>query len=445
MNSMGRQRSAKNKNLPVGLYSKAVNGEERWYYRKKDGKETYFPRETTLDKAIEAVLLYNQKHRTSIEAILETKDRFNIKISDVWSDIEKTISKERAGTARSSMKTLLNDLERFHLFFGKQFSKSISRGHVSEYLDKYHGASSNNVRNRKLSFLQTVFEELMDKGYMDENPAKLLKFRKKESKKRKRLFIETFNKILKAAPTHVKVAMQLALQTTHGAAEISNMRYDDCEFFDTPLLWDIKSESYVNKDEAVDETLVVYGMLKIKRKKNQTKAASAVKIPITAEIKKVIDESKADGIESPYIVHKAKKPTNKKRCEKTGKFVTKVPLGCSHVSQVPSQDISKEFSAIRDALNLTTLIENPDYDCRENRDAPEFIEVRMESLNPRERPSFHEIRALALFLLEEDNTEDEIKDDTSARAAHSEKSTTKIYLTGREKWNTVKPAIVKAN
>ncbi|MFY8285783.1 hypothetical protein AAEU31_20040 [Pseudoalteromonas sp. SSMSWG5] len=443
MNSMGRQRSAKNKNLPVGLYSKAVNGEERWYYRKKDGKETYFPRETTLDKAIEAVLLYNQKHRTSIEAILETKDRFNVKITDVWPNIVKAIFDEKASNAKSSKETLSNDLERFHLFFGKQFSKSISRGHVSEYLDEYHGASSNNVRNRKLSFLQTVFEELMDKGYMDENPAKFLKFRKIESKQRKRLFIETFNKILKAAPRHIKTAMQLALQTTHGAAEISNMRYDDCEFFETPLAWDIKSESYVKVSEATDEALVVYGMLKIKRKKNKSKAASAVKIPITAEIKKVIDESKADGIESPYIVHKAKKPTNKKRCEKTGKFVIKVPQGCSHVTQIPSSDIGGGFSAVRDALNLTTFIENPDYDYRENRDVPEFIEVKMNSLDKSKRPNFHEIRALALFLLEEDNTEGEIKDDTSARAAHSEKSTTKIYLTGREKWNTVKPAIVR--
>ena len=99
MNAMGRQRSAKNKNLPVGLYQKSINGVERLYYRKKDGKETYFPLTTTLEQAIEAVVVYNQKHRTSIEAILETKDRFNVKISDVWSNIKNTMLEERATIA----------------------------------------------------------------------------------------------------------------------------------------------------------------------------------------------------------------------------------------------------------------------------------------------------------------------------------------------------------
>ena len=442
MIEVGRQRSAKNKNLPTGLYQKVLNGVDRLYYRKKNTKEIYFPVGTSLEQAIEAVLIYNDKHRTSIKAIFESKDKYNVLVSEVWPKIQKLMLSERADIAASSMQTFKNDCERFLEFFGKTFSKSIDRGHVSEFLDKYHGDSSNNVRNRKLSFLQSVFEELMDKGYMDINPAKLLKFRKKDKKKRQRLYLKTFTKILKAAPSHIRVAMKLALQTTHAASEISNMRYDDCEWLEKPLLWDIHSESYIEENESSGDTLEVYGMLKIKRKKNDNKPASAVKIPITSAIKDVIEESKRDGIDSPYIVHKAKKPTNKKRCDKTGKFITKVPAGCGHLTQVPSQDISKEFSAVRDALDLKTWIENPDFDRHTNRDVPEYIEVKMNSLTPRERPSFHEIRALALFLLEEDSDEGEIKDDTSARAAHSDKSTTQMYLTGREKWNTVKPAII---
>lgn len=420
MINVGRRRAANNLNLPVGLYSKKLNGVTRYYYRDHSGKEVYYPEQYPLPEIIEAVVRYNDKHRTSIAAIMDKKDKFNRRVEEVWPDIKKVMLKEKTdkGVAQGSIDTFMNDCTRFIEFFAKKFTKQITLEQVNEFLDTYHKDASNNVRNRKTSFLQSVFAEFVDKSFMASNPALLKKFRPKAEKVRERLEVTEFEKILKAAPSFLQIAMRLSLQTTHAVNEVSVAKYEDCHWFTEPMLFNELTGAYEVPKGKFEHESLIYGMLRISRYKNRGKDASNVEIPITYEIKSIIDDSKIDGVESPYIVHVAKQKTNKKR-GKGGKWETVIPKGCDHITQLTPSYISKEFSSVREALGLFPNLPNA------------------------AKPSFHEIRALSISILEFANNSFEVSDDTSARAAHSDKKITKKYTTGREKWNRVKPAVVK--
>ena len=219
---------------------------------------------------------------------------------------------------------------------------------------------------------------------MLDNPATRKKMRRTEEKKRQRLSLDNFKAIRRAAEPWLRTAMDLALQTTHARLEVSRIRYSISEPKDgvCGCVWLSQPENGI------------YGTLYIHRQKVQKKEASHVAIPIGEELKRIIDDSR-DNVASPFIVHRIPDRQVKRSKE------------VSHPTQVAPDYLSRSFSATRDKLGLC------------------------DKLAMDERPTFHEIRALAAHLFDKQGI------DPQGRMAHSDAKSTKIYTQNHIDWVVV--------
>ncbi|MBE3329465.1 recombinase [Enterobacter cloacae complex sp. P27C] len=283
--------------------------------------------------------------------------------------------------SQSTLDDWNNDALRVKEFFINIPACDIELEHVNAYINKYHASASANVQNRKVSFLKKLFSYAVDESLMLDNPATRKKMRRTEEKKRQRLSLENFMAIRRAAATWLRTAMDLALQTTHARLEVSRIRYSirepkngvcGCVWFEQPENG-------------------IYGTLYIHRQKVQKKEASHVAIPIGNELKRIIDSSR-DNVASPFIVHRIPERQVKRSKE------------VSHPTQVAPDYLSRSFSITRDKLGL-------------------YNHLPME-----ERPTFHEIRALAAHLFDMQGI------DPQGRMAHSDAKSTKIYTKNHINW-----------
>lgn len=283
-----------------------------------------------------------------------------------------------------------NDAKRVKEFFSNIFSCDIELEHVNAYVKEYHSDASANVQNRKVSFLKKLFSYAVDESLMLDNPATRKKMRRTEGKKRQRLSFDNLMIIRNAAVSWLRTAIDLALQTTHARLEVSRIRYSikepkngicGCVWLDQPANG-------------------IHGTLYIHRQKVQHKEASHVAIPIGAELKRIIDDSR-DNVASPYVVHRIPK-RNVKRSKEV-----------SHPTQVAPDYLSRSFSDLRDELGLYG------------------------NLTIEERPTFHEIRALAAHLFDNQGI------DPQARMAHSDAKSTKIYTQNHINWVVVPHGEIK--
>ncbi|MDS0448611.1 recombinase, partial [Klebsiella pneumoniae] len=284
-----------------------------------------------------------------------------------------------------------NDAFRVKEFFISIPSCDIELEHVNAYINHYHADASANVQNRKVSFLKKLFSYAVDESLMFDNPASRKKMRRTEEKKRQRLSLESFKAIRCAAEPWLRTAMDLALQTTHARLEVSRIRYSISEPKDgiCGCVWLAQPENGI------------YGTLYIHRQKVQKKEASHVAIPIGEELKRIIDDSR-DNVASPFIVHRIPERQVKRSKE------------VSHPTQVAPDYLSRSFSAVRDKLGLC------------------------DKMPMDERPTFHEIRALAAHLFDQQGI------DPQGRMAHSDAKSTKIYTQNHIDWVVVPHGEIKA-
>lgn len=283
-----------------------------------------------------------------------------------------------------------NDSKRVKEFFEKIPACDIELEHVNAYVKEYHSDASANVQNRKVSFLKKLFSYAVDESLMLDNPATRKKMRRIEEKKRQRLSFDNFMAIRRAAAPWLRTAMDLALQTTHARLEVSRIRYSirepkngvcGCVWLEQPLNG-------------------IHGTLYIHRQKVQKKEASHVAIPIGDELKRIIDDSR-DNVASPYVVHRIPE-RNVKRSKEV-----------AHPTQVAPDYLSRSFSKLRDQLGLS------------------------DHLDMEERPTFHEIRALAAHLFDNQGI------DPQGRMAHSDAKSTKIYTQNHIDWVVVPHGEIK--
>lgn len=127
----------------------------------------------------------------------------------------------------------------------------------------------------------------------------------------------------------------------------------------------------------------------------------ACRVPIGEELKRIIDDSR-DNVASPFIVHRIPERQVKRSKE------------VSHPTQVAPDYLSRSFSAVRDKLGLCA-------------------KMPMD-----ERPTFHEIRALAAHLFDQQGI------DPQGRMAHSDAKSTKIYTQNHIDWVVVPHGEIKA-
>lgn len=296
--------------------------------------------------------------------------------------LQRAIDDEQPGKATSDV--WINDIIRVKEYFTMP-ACDIELEHVNGYIQSYHADASANVQNRKVSFLKKLFSYAVDESLMIDNPATRKKMRRVEGKKRRRLSFQDFQRIKASAPLWLRTAMDLALQTTQARLEVSRIRYSIKQPKEgvCGCVWYQTAESGI------------HGVLYIHRQKVQKKEASHIAIPIGDELKRIIDDSR-DRIASPYVVHRLP--------EKNSNPISK---DVNHPTQVNPNYLSRAFSDLRDAVGV----------------AAEYP--------PAERPTFHEIRALAAFMFERQGV------DPQARMAHSDAKSTKIYTQNHLDWVAV--------
>ena len=381
-----RRRTPANKHLPVGLFRRKLRGVNRFKYRFPNGKEILLPVGTLEFEAIEAATIFNQKHRNPTIKLLMDHDEYNRPISHWIKVVKQRVHDEEHKKnllGKKDYDLFVRDLDRLKDLLGDVMSKSIQLSHVNDFLNKFTVGKSNGVYNRKITFLKKVFSYIRDMSGMDVNFAESKKRKPKDKKIRKRIDEDNYIKILNSAPHWLSIAMRLSIQTTHAVNEISLAKYSDCEWFDKPLN---------------ENGLTVFGVLKIHRQKVKDKEASRVEIPITQKLKDIISDSRKDNVASPYIVHKLLKRNKGMASELT------------HATQLTPVFISRGFSDLRDELGL------------------------YKDLEKRERPTFHENRALSIYLY------GELGIQPQERAAHTDIESTKIYLKDHVEWVRVQAA-----
>lgn len=284
--------------------------------------------------------------------------------------------------SKSTQSDWIKDAERVKVFFKDIPSAEITLEHVNGFIAEYHADASANVQNRKVGFLKKIFSYAMDESLMLDNPAERKKMKRVDSKRRRRLSYDDFLKIRAAAEPWLRTAMDLALQTTQARLEVSRIKYN------------IKApkENTCGCVWFPEEKNGIYGMLYIHRQKVQHKEAAHVAIPIGKVIKEIIDNSR-DNVASPYIVHRVPE-----------RLPNKISQYVNHPTQVAPDYVSRGFSKVRDKVGVGAHLE------------------------PDERPTFHEIRALAAFMFKQRGF------DPQARMAHSDAESTKIYTENHVDW-----------
>lgn len=295
--------------------------------------------------------------------------------------------------AQSTLADWNNDLVRVKEYFSDIAACDINLEHVNGFIARYHSASSANVQNRKVLFLKKIFSYAMDESLMFDNPATRKKMRRTDQKQRRRLSIDDYMRIRGAAAPWLRTAMDLALQTAQARLEVSRIKYSIKE----------PKEGLCGCVWLPCEQNGVFGTLYIHRQKVKHKEASHVAIPIGQQLKEIIESSR-DNIASPYVVHRLPN----KRSNDISKEV-------KHPTQVAPDYLSRAFSTLRDHVGVG------------------------ENLPMEQRPTFHEIRALAAHLFEKQGI------DPQARMAHSDAKSTKIYTQDHVEWVSVPHAEIKVS
>lgn len=376
-----RRREFKNRHLPDYLYHDPKAG---YRFTLIDGTRASLGHERAM--AIAIAKEYNQRMRPAcnyVDKLIRKTGGKNGEYKPLGTYVDRIVRRiiEDEQPAGDSKDTLMNDAERAKEFFADVVGFDITLDHVNSYIARYHGEASANVQNRKVSWLKKLFGYAMDESLMDDNPASRKRMRKTASKERRRLTLDQYKLIHAAAPLWLQTAMDLALQTTHARLEVSRIKYNikrpdegkcGCVWFDEPKNG-------------------IYGVLYIHRQKVEKKEASHVAIPIGNELKRIIDMSR-DNVASPFVVHRLPERQNKLSKEVT------------HRTQLTPDYISRSFSDLRDHVGVAA------------------------TFPAEQRPTFHEIRALAAHLI------DKMGINPQARMAHTDAESTKIYTANHVQW-----------
>ncbi len=381
-----RPRRRENRHLPDQLYFDKATGVYR--FTLVTGKRKSLGKDRAL--AIDIAREYNNRMRpenaVSIDSLIRESGGIQGEALPFAEHVDRIMARaiEDERPSDNTKDDWNNDAKRVKEFFVNIPACDIELEHVNAYIKEYHAEASANVQNRKVSFLKKLFSYAVDESLMLDNPATRKKMRRTDEKKRQRLSLEHFLAIRNAAFPWLRTAMDLALQTTHARLEVSRIRYSIREP-KNGICGCVWLEQPVNG---------IYGTLYIHRQKVQKKEASHVAIPIGEVLKKIIEESR-DNVASPYVVHRIP-DRNVKRSKEV-----------AHPTQVAPDYLSRSFSKLRDQLGLSDHLE-------------------ME-----ERPTFHEIRALAAHLFDNQGI------DPQGRMAHSDAKSTKIYTQNHIDWVVV--------
>ncbi|MGR5118309.1 integrase [Vibrio astriarenae] len=398
---IGRNRKKENSGLPRYLYREIINGATRYRFTLINGKKILYPIEYKLKEIIEAVIAYNNEHRSHsqlLNFIGKGKSLRKGNSLSHWLDKFKESINDNDNSTQVKQ-TKINDIERLNAALGHILTCKLKYEDIIEFIENSYGDKSKEVYNKKVALLKKLFAFLKDQDAIEHNfmSDKMLKpiYEKDKERKRHDLSEEAFFLIYEHAPIFLKVAMILASQSTHTVNEIHRIKRDIP--FPEPNTCGIV---WFDVPEIDDSGNVIFGTLYIHRNKTKKNKSSYIAIPVNEEIKYAVELSQTQGISSPYIVQRMRLRNNK------------LSKDCDHEYQVSKRLISEEFSKVRDQLNLYAELDK--------------------SL----RPTFSQIRPLVATIMEDSNYE------PSTVMGHSSEKTTNIYTRkSKVQWNHV-PSIV---
>lgn len=228
------------------------------------------------------------------------------------------------GLAAGTQRNTEYRLNRIEQDLGNRIISTVTTQDCAEWLD------NNFERNPYVKHRGTLIDLFrfgVTKGYLQNNPADPTYAQKQDKKARQRMTLEQYKALHAAAPSWLKIAMEIALITLQGRYEVCHMRYD-----------------------AIRD-----GALHVVREKTKKNDWARLRIMMTPELEEVVRRSRDDGIVSPYIVHW--RPSRIKPSKDT-----------DHWSQFSPNKFGAEFRKVRDTLSVFT--------CMPKEERPTFHEIR---------------------------------------------------------------------
>lgn len=365
---MGRPRKSGNKDLPMNLYK----DDNSWRYRHPiTGK--FHAMGTDRNKAFQAAKKLNEiliNDQDLVSMVLGTNTTISFK--DFAEDyLLNKRRKDGRPLAENTLSTYKIQLNRLYKSWGKKPIDSITLKMVNEYLDELTPSNSVSVR----SVLCNIFDVAMSKGLCPDNPARIT-LKRYVQKQRKRHTIEGLQVIRSHSPPWLKNAIDLAMLTTQRRSDIVNLRWTDIQ----------DGYLHIAQQKTTDDPLDDFETME---------GAGYVRIKIDKELQNILDRCKSDNVISPFVIHQ--QPKRKTKNDKK-----------EHWTQILPFYLSEEFLRV---MNKSKAYSD---------------------LKGRQKPTFHEIRALAIFLHKKEGR------SAQALAGHANQAMTQHYESGHEIiWNDV--------
>lgn len=185
--------------------------------------------------------------------------------------------------------------------------------------------------------------------------------------------------------------------TVEGYRAIYN--HDDCPDWLRNAM-DLSLVTLQGRWEVCHMRFAEHGKLRVIREKTKANEWARLEIEVTPQIEEIMQRARRSGVVSPYIVHR--NPERRVKSKET-----------THWTQVRPDFLGKTFQAVRDKIDL------------------------FKKMKPRERPTFHEIRALGSWLYEKSGYDREAY--VQKLMAHADPKMTAHYQSGHEeKWVQVR-------
>ncbi len=299
-----RKRLKKNKDLVENLYASVKNGVSYYQYRHPVSGQ-YHSMGTNKQEANAAARQLNNiliPERNLVAEVMGTADK---DISHLIDRYRKELLPTK-GLAPGTQKILEYRLKRLERDLGSKRIDEIDVQAIAEYLDDNFERDAY-IKHR--ATLIELFRFAINKGLypLDQgNPAEVTYAKSEYEKARRRLTLEQFWEIHAKAEPWMQLAMETALITLQGRAEVINMKFSDYQ----------------------DKTLRVI------RQKSSKHEHSHLMIHCP-ELEDIIARARQSKIASPYIIHR--RPERKVEAE-----------GRDHWTKLTPNTFTAEFRKTRD-------------------------------------------------------------------------------------------------
>ncbi len=377
---MTRPRDNKNKSLPPNLYFNKIKN--FYQYRRPDnGKRTALGKDRA--KAVSAAKKLNSILMPGEDLVAMVLTEGKTLAQYIQERFIPTHLPERE-ISENTFKAYLCQINNICKKLGNYPIHKISIKNVSDFLITIKGTRQS---NKYRGLLSIIFDYARGEGYIETNPAKDT-LKRREKKKRHRLNHEAFIAIHKLAGKKglkwFQDCMDFNLLTLQRREEIAHAKFED-----------ITTEMINGQSIKI---------LKVIQKKTRKYGESAyIKIIVNKQLEQFIEQRKNTGINSPFIIYRIPNRIAKIKAKDR-----------EHHTQLMSDDLSRTFAKIRDETDL------------------------FDHLEKEEKPTFHEIRSLAIKLHEDKGF------DAQALAGHTTRQMTEAYKKGHEiEWTYAKAAHIK--